>query len=301
MSEGIDYSYSKPSAQSIVDAGYTFVGRYVGPASDVKSLTRNEVNDLQAHDLHIVCFFEQDAERALGGYYSGKYDGYVVGEYLAECGLPADTVVYFTVDFDMTADEVARVTDYFKGVNASRSRSRCGVYGDYDVCNLVIDAGYADHVFQTVAWSSGLVSEHAEYIQTGRQATVDGIVVDIDAVSSQFVIPTESSEPVIVPFTLPAGENVHYVVPCVGCTKLRFHLAYDDQPLTLLQLVPEGDTPSGPGGGQMAGGWSADDPGNSPWLWVPDRDGPWLIPAGATQLIMRYSATHPVNGSVADQ
>lgn len=301
MIKGVDYSYARPTPKSVKNEGYTFVGRYVGPEYDTKSLTANEVVELVAAGLDIVCFFEQGQFRALGGRDAGIFDGYSIREHLARIGLPKGTVVHFTVDFQPTTEQLIMVGQYFAGICEFVDVAHVGVYGSAAVLDAVCGAGFATHGFQTVAWSEGHLSPHARFLQTGDQVTIDGIVVDIDEqLITDSTTTTSEDEPVLSQIKLEPGTNAHVALGCAGATKLRIHAGYGDS-LTIHQIVPEGDTPAGDGGGQMPGGWDEADHGGEPWVWQADRDGPWDIPAGATQLVLRYDATVPVFVSVSDR
>lgn len=98
--------------------------------------------------------------------------------------------------------------------------------------------------------------------------------------------------------SIPRGKNVHVAVTCAGYSKFRIPLGYSDQ-LDILQFDFTFDTPVGrpdpafvPGAG-FQGDPDGDGITNAAWKVVPNRPGPWAIPAGATELSIRVNNTVP--------
>lgn len=97
---------------------------------------------------------------------------------------------------------------------------------------------------------------------------------------------------------VPKGKNVHVAVTCAGYSKFRLPLGYSDQ-IEILQFDFTFDTPVGrpdpafvPGAG-FNGDPDADGISSTSWKVVSNRPGPWVIPAGATELSMRVNNNVP--------
>lgn len=298
---GIDYSWSKPSVGSVVSAGYQFVGRYVGTSGDGKCITASEYLELTGAGLTVILFFESTPDRALGGALAGAWDAKSVREFLSEERIPPDTPVFYTVDTAVSPDQMFLINAYFASVSAVAPAGTVGVYGDYDVIEATLSGDFASLGFQTAAWSEGRIHPRAIGYQSGEQAVIDGVTVDVDTLTTLIFEPAAEMEDIVLSnIPAPAGTDAHVAFGCAGAGKLRLHLAYGES-VTVFQIVPEGDTPPGDGGGQLPGGFDAGPGDEHPWVWKADRDGPWDIPPGATQLVVRYSSAVPFVVSVSDR
>ena len=175
MAEGVDYSWSRPGGAALAAAGKWFAGRYLYPGGG-KGLTAAEVNDLHAHGVSVFTIFESSAARALDGYVSGVADARTAQGELAACGLPADQVVYFGVDFDATDGQMPAIDDYLRGAGSVLGQARVGVYGSYRVTTHCRAYGTAPHSFQTYAWSHGQVDGGADFYQYNNGQNINGSV-----------------------------------------------------------------------------------------------------------------------------
>jgi hypothetical protein len=132
------------------------------------------------------------------------------------------------------------------------------------------------------AWGSGFFSNR----------NIDLSVVYNDAFKPTVI----GAEPVLSNIELPGGINQHVAFGCAGARNLRFHLGFGDQ-IVIHQIIPVGDTPGASGAAFLPGFDEANSGG--PWTWVADRDGPWAIPAGATDITLRYDFTPDTNSAGA--
>ena len=95
-------------------------------------------------------------------------------------GQPADRPIYFAVDVDVTAGQLAVVDAYLDGAASVLGRDRVGVYGEFDVVEHCLGGGHAAWGWQSRAWSHGRVSERAHLVQELGQVVVGGVECDVD-------------------------------------------------------------------------------------------------------------------------
>jgi peptidoglycan hydrolase-like protein with peptidoglycan-binding domain len=140
-------------AQGARALGYTHVGRYT-VGSGEKPITAPELDLLRAAGLRLFPIHQINNNAATYTTYAeGKKQGIQALERCRMLGLPADSVVYFAIDFDPDGDLIAvSVMDYFRGVNdglnsVKTNTYKAGVYGTRNVCTQVINAGKAVGAF----------------------------------------------------------------------------------------------------------------------------------------------------------
>jgi hypothetical protein len=181
MAFGVDYSSSRPSHAALKTAGVEFAGRYIGSqvrkaGRDAKWLSPSEATALHSDGLDIVLIFETSAERADGGRAAGLADAKTAVDELAYCGAPANSVVFFAVDFDTTVGPL--ITGYFKAVAEVLGLARVGAYGGYRVIKALFDAHLITYGMQTYAWSAGKWDVRAQIQQYSNGRTIGGADVD---------------------------------------------------------------------------------------------------------------------------
>lgn len=177
MSEGIDYSWARPGAAAIKNAGKSFIMRYLYPdGQGGKGLDLSEVQDARANGLLIGVVYESSSNRALAGFAAGAADAHVAVGQLSALGM-SGMVVYFGVDFDVTS-QINAVKDYLSGAASVLGQNRTGVYGEYDVIEACVGV-VCDYGWQTYAWSRGLVSAKTNVYQYLNGQTLNGGGVDL--------------------------------------------------------------------------------------------------------------------------
>ena len=85
----LDYSWARPSPQSIVDFPAIGVMRYVGPGNNGSDITTGEMAALHDAGLGVGLVYESSASRALSGYDGGAYDAGQAAYYANLLGWPA--------------------------------------------------------------------------------------------------------------------------------------------------------------------------------------------------------------------
>lgn len=138
-------------AASAVRRGFTHAGRYL--VGREKYITSNEITELREAGLLLVPIFQRYNDSADDMTYdNGHLHGLEAVTRARVLGLPAGTVIYFTVDYDPTGDAIAGpVFSYFAGVNdatnAAASGFSVGAYGTRNVCQRLLDKGLATTVY----------------------------------------------------------------------------------------------------------------------------------------------------------
>ena len=194
MAEGVDYSWSRPGGAALAAAGKSFAGRYLWPGGG-KGLTAAEVNDLRAHGISVFTIFESSAARTLDGRWAGAADAQTAQGQLVACGLPANQIVYFGVDFDAVDGQMPVIDDYLRGAATILGQGRVGVYGSYRVTTHCRASGSAPHAFQTYAWSHGQVDGGASFYQYNNGQNVNGTVDLVRSLNNSQLSQTGSLTP----------------------------------------------------------------------------------------------------------
>jgi hypothetical protein len=151
---GIDYAGARPDPHCLALHGVKFVGRYVEPASDWKTLTKAEADRLHNAGIAIVSFYETSANHSLGGHAVGMKDAEGVIAHRKEIGMPDNRPFYFAVDFDASQNQLAGpITEYFQGLAHVLTLPLVGAYGGYRTIKYLFDHGLITWGHQTYAWS----------------------------------------------------------------------------------------------------------------------------------------------------
>jgi len=175
------------SAATVKAAGIVAVGRYLGfkNHSWSKTLTTDELQAIHEAGLSVVLIWESDPTFA--GYFSyakGLADAKQAIEEATYLGAPKGTAIYFTVDFDAQASNMAAIVDYFHGVRDGIGQYLVGTYGSYAVLEALKNSAYSpDKYWQTYAWSGGKVFDGNLY-QYQNSVTIGGIPADRDKINT---------------------------------------------------------------------------------------------------------------------
>ena len=186
MYQGIDTAakISANQANTLIDNGISFVGRYLVSQSMSKALTATEATALRDAGLGILLIWETYANRAKGGAEAGRKDGAEAARLADQYGVANDCAIYFAVDYDALKSDYQAIEQYLCAAKAACAPYRCGVYGKADLINSI----KADCYMQCVAWSYGAVSPKNNVYQYAWQgdnrakelANKVGFAVDLD-------------------------------------------------------------------------------------------------------------------------
>lgn len=213
VSVGLDFSFGRPGGAAIVAAGYAFVLRYVPYLGDGgKGLTLAEVAEYRANGLSIGLVYESTAGRMFDGFPAGVADANQCLVSGAILHWPTDLPFYFACDVDTTPDQLGYVDDYLAGCASVLGLARVGVYGEYDVVKHCHLAGTATYLWQTYAWSNGLVYAYRHLYQYRNGQTLNGAEVDYnEAYGTESLWNLEDDEDMT-----PEAENFKIAVFCTN-------------------------------------------------------------------------------------
>lgn len=172
--------------------GMSFVGRYYSRTTHIagKKLTQSEAALISGAGLQIVAVYEDGPTSY--SYFSadrGTADANGALEQAQAVGQPQGSTIYFTVDYDAAAAEIAGNIDaYFAAVAAALDGTYAvGVYGSGAVCAAITEAGYAQHAWlaQSTGWSG--YSQFSDWaIKQGPEQSVCGLNSDSDTAHGDF-------------------------------------------------------------------------------------------------------------------
>lgn len=177
---GVDYAWARPSPQCLYSNGKRFVCRYLSFDTNGKNLTHGEALALSHADLWITCNWEALPDAGLDGYATGVKHARKAAALAEECGQPSDRPIYFSMDFDATARDLARSADYFDGVHSAIGYDRTGVYGGYRTVEYFHRNQLAPWLWQTYAWSAGKIYSGIHILQYRNGVTTCGGKLDLD-------------------------------------------------------------------------------------------------------------------------
>jgi hypothetical protein len=175
------------SVAAVKDAGIVAIGRYLGykTSSWSKTLTPEELQAIHAAGLSVVLIWEGNPTFA--GYFNyakGLEDAKRAVEEANYLGASKDTAIYFTVDFNVQARDMAAIADYFHGVREGIGQYLVGAYGSYATLSALKNSAYPpDRYWQTYAWSGGQVFTGNLY-QYQNSVTIGGIPADRDKINT---------------------------------------------------------------------------------------------------------------------
>lgn len=229
MSAG-DYSYARPGGAVLASHGITAVGRYL--AADGRGLTRAEYDDLVAHGVHVWLVYEGTAQGMLNGRAQGVKDAEFAQSKIAELGLPADSPVYVTADFDCyTVGQFAACDAYLVGWETVIPVGRTGIYGGLYYLKHVHDAGLASGFWESASLSFRHGVTPAQMPVQIRQTLANPGVPNLD---SDTILATEYGA-IGDPLTPPEEEN-----PLADLTTEQMQKLADFLAPTMLKTATQG-------------------------------------------------------------
>jgi hypothetical protein len=160
--EGIDFAWYKPTVAQIRALGASWAAGYLSTDTS-KNWTPALVAEYLAAGVGVVTVWETTTTRATAGWAAGVADARAADSERAALGLGADHPIYFAVDEDVPWSVVQA---YFDGAASVIGLGRVGAYGGYRVVEGAYGHGIR-YLWQTVAWSGGLWSVHADIRQPG--------------------------------------------------------------------------------------------------------------------------------------
>ncbi len=174
MTQLIDFSWARPGATAIKNAGFSGVIRYLSSDTTGKTLSAIERDEYFTEGLSIRLVFEDGAQNALAGEAQGLIDGKIALDQAKALGYPQGYGIYFAVDFDANSAQLSGpIHDYGQGfAKALDGYYECAPYGGF---NTVNGNGKS---WQTCAWSDGKLASNANIYQNGASAFNGGADID---------------------------------------------------------------------------------------------------------------------------
>lgn len=179
MTEGVDYSWTRPEPFCLKQAGKHFAVRYVGTSQSSKNLSPAETSRLQRAGVDLAAVYQTTkgfmADGASGSLAAGRAHSNAVF-----CGMPVDRPIYFALDTDpagLSPVEWDRVEAFLRDAGDVLSRNRVGVYGGFEAIERLVPR-FAVYGWQTFAWSRGRLSSRAHLYQYRNGVNACGGTVD---------------------------------------------------------------------------------------------------------------------------
>ncbi|HYM62385.1 MAG TPA: DUF1906 domain-containing protein [Thermoanaerobaculia bacterium] len=176
----------------ISQGGYQFVGRYYNVNNPSKNLTHAEAHLLSAGGIALVAVWENGypTKASYFTFQAGVNDSTSAYNYgSAVIGQPAGSAIYFAVDYDASAADIAGpIADYFRGVSqgfqtisSGNPIFKIGVYGSGNVCTAVLASGVAQYAWlsQSTGWGGSKTFANWN-IKQGAVTTVCDLDSDLD-------------------------------------------------------------------------------------------------------------------------
>jgi len=177
MAEGVDSSWSKPTPAQLKAAGKSFIGAYLNDPGS-KGITSALLKSYLDNGIAVYLIWEGTGRETLNGAAGGAAAGNSAKSLLAGLGLPASTNVYYAVDYDASAAQLATIDAFLNAASAAQGH-KASVYGGYNVIEHCV-RGSAAYGFQTYAWSGGKVSSKTAIYQYLNGQTLAGNSVDLN-------------------------------------------------------------------------------------------------------------------------
>ena len=155
--QGIDTAarITAEQARKMREIGISFAGRYLGPESWGKTVTKAEADALLAGGIFILLCYETSAERMRGGTAAGAADGANALRYARELGVPVGTCIFFACDYDVPDSDLIRCENYITAAQSAMGGVyEAGCYGPEKIVSFLSDRGDCFKFWQCCAWSN---------------------------------------------------------------------------------------------------------------------------------------------------
>jgi hypothetical protein len=166
LARGIDLpTDARDVSLELKDSHLDFVARYYrDPASRWPALSAAEARSVSAAGMQLVALWEWHShDPAYFSYATGYWDAMKAYREALAVGQPAGSAIYFAVDFNAQAAQIAGPVDqYFRGIAAGLAATgepsqayRIGVYGSGAVCDYLKSARLAQYAWlsNSTAWA----------------------------------------------------------------------------------------------------------------------------------------------------
>lgn len=214
IARGADWFSGTMPYPAFKHAGYSFAMRYAVTSIPGKMITAAEIADAHNAGVAVGFIYETSGDSWTGGSGAGKADGEAAKSALQSVGAPDTVACYLAIDSPVADTQLSVVLDYLASAEMAMAPYRIGVYGQYSVMAAVDKIYPAACLWQTVAWSGGLVYPNLNMFQDD-QTSLLGIQVDTDSLfkkDSGLWDPTASP----VPSPQPKEDTDMFIVHVTG-------------------------------------------------------------------------------------
>ncbi|MEI6724594.1 MAG: glycoside hydrolase domain-containing protein [Actinomycetes bacterium] len=162
--------------------GVVGVLRYLGVWPSGKGMDKAEADRIRASGLLLAAIYESGTDQMLTG--NGTHDADAAKVELAKLGAPANALVWFGCDTEITTAQLPRVMAYLDAASGVLGKACVGVYAGFNVCKAAADRGYK--VWQTYAFSGshngvwGNTEKRANLLQHNEWGKVWGNLGGLD-------------------------------------------------------------------------------------------------------------------------
>lgn len=180
IARGADWLSGSMPYPAFKRAGYSFVMRYAVPSIQDKMISPAEI--LTAHNAGVAVGFiyETTGNSWTGGTDAGTADGNEARSALRSIGAPDTVACYLAIDSPVADTQLTVVLDYLASAEKALAPYRMGVYGQWSVVRTVAGLYPDACLWQTAAWSNGLVYDNLNMFQDD-QTSLLGIHIDTDS------------------------------------------------------------------------------------------------------------------------
>jgi hypothetical protein len=187
--KGVDFSYARIPATTLVKSGITHVFRYLSHDPG-KNITKGEYDEYKKAGLTVHLNWETSAARPLDGSGAGITDGQEANRQANALGAPADQAILVSLDVDPHSLSDGQWGALMGYLNAFHLQGRpVGLYAGALAIDYVSTHHGASEYWQTAAWSGNYISPHAHYYQRiGHTWVIPG--VDPSAYDEDVIIVT---------------------------------------------------------------------------------------------------------------
>lgn len=233
MTKVADFSWARPGATALKNAGFTGVMRYFSYDFTGKNINEVELKEYIGAGLDVGVVWESTANRARSGKQAGIDDATAAKNQAKAIGYTGE--IFFGIDYDASESDQPAINSYAQGFKSVVGYSN--PYGGYWPLKRLQDAGLADKAWQTVAWSGSNRLDQAVLLQDATTA-LNGQVDNNQVLKSDFGQMGANSKVTPAPTATPAtatGQTRTYVIQR-GDTLSGLALRFGTTVYTLQQL-----------------------------------------------------------------
>ena len=168
VGRSLDFSWSRPDPQAVVDAGYHGIIGYVGKDKTGKLLQKDWFDRYVAAGLSITLVWELGAQHAVAGYNAGVADAKAAAAQADALGYSRGSCIYFVLEdpTKIATSQWDAVVAYAQGLNDANIPFEIGGYGSKKFLNHVKSLNLIARLWYVGPWGDNW--DGADLVQTYR-------------------------------------------------------------------------------------------------------------------------------------